>query len=260
MTDALADSVMARVETTKAKGSEYDSIVVDRRSGKVTFTATETLSKGEKEVIASHYNAKMQYDGFAVNNAGQLVLSLTKGKDIGSVKKLHEAVEAALEALKDPKAVNQTVNTAQNSAGSPLATALQLGKTKEAGKILDKDLSVDEKARSFQIAFNQGNLAMMAMLTEAGSFRPSPEMKNDKGVPLKQWLSDQARGGDEATRQLLAQVERKIEAPSITLSSRALAQVNAITLDANMWGMGGISSSSLVLPPAPQRSAALTAA
>ena len=152
------------------------------------------------------------------------------------------------------------MNTAQNSAGSPLATALQLGKTKEAGKILDKDLSVDEKARSFQIAFNQGNLAMMAMLTEAGSFRPSPEMKNDKGVPLKQWLSDQARGGDEATRQLLAQVERKIEAPSITLSSRALAQVNAITLDANMWGMGGISSSSLVLPPAPQRSAALTAA
>ena len=79
-------------------------------------------------------------------------------------------------------------------------------------------------------------------------------------MPLKQWLSDQARGGDEATRQLLAQVERKIEAPSITLSSRALAQVNAITLDANMWGMGGISSSSLVLPPAPQRSAALTAA
>jgi hypothetical protein len=255
LTDAGISHILGQIQTLKSKDASYDSIELNRRAGSVTFFATTTLSKAEKEVLAQYYNEKMQYDGFVVNPSGQMVLTLDKRKPLGNMGALQLGINEAIETLKDPKTVNQTVNSAQ----APLTMALKLGNLKKAAQILDQELSGDEKARSFQIAFNQGNLVMMSLLTDAGGYRPSPEMKNDKGVPLKQWLADQARGGDEATRAMLAQVEKKMEAPALTLNARSLAQLSAIQMDVGNW-MGGISAgvgNALSLPAAPQRNFSL---
>jgi len=255
LTDAGISHILGQIQTLKSKDASYDSIELNRRAGSVTFFATTTLRTAEKEVLAQYYNEKMEYDGFVVNPSGQMVLTLDKRKPLGNMGALQLGINEAIETLKDPKTVNQTVNSAQ----APLTMALKLGNLKKAAQILDQELSGDEKARSFQIAFNQGNLVMMSLLTDAGGYRPSPEMKNDKGVPLKQWLADQARGGDEATRAMLAQVEKKMEAPALTLNARSLAQLSAIQMDVGNW-MGGISAgvgNALSLPAAPQRNFSL---
>ncbi len=244
------DGILNRAETTKASDGGYDSIEIDRKKSTITFGATTALSKQEKEVLKTYFNNRMQYEGLDIDSTGKMVLTLAKGKDIGSGKALQQGIDEAMESLKDPKAVNQTMSSAQSSAGSVLANALELGKTQEASKILDQELSVDEKARSFQIAFNQGNLLMMDMLTQVGGYKPSPEMKNDKGVPLKQWLSEQAKGPDEATRNIVAQLEKCVDVTQ-GLSASAMAQVGAISMSMGQ-AMGGLSQGSTLSLPTTQ--------
>lgn len=138
---------------------------------------------------------------------------------------------------------------ANGSAASESGASTQREHHVKVEKVVEKSISDMKNQetidKSFVLAVIQNNDVMAKAMLAAGK-KPSAGLLATDGKPIDEKIKDMVKGTDEPSRA----VER-----NITLSSAALAQVNSIMLNANSWGMGGVTSSSLVLPPAPQRSA-----